>query len=129
MNKIKGTILLLLTATLYMVAALKGSVGCMDNSQHLRQNFDTKAYHYVQCDCVCRSRVPGTNQCTRCGHINVPQEQEYVSANAKPAVAKAMAVKGYGVTGKADHELDNLMQNPDVKLKQLIAQYRLNRGK
>lgn len=110
MNRIKGITLLLLTLTLYMVVALNGAVGCMDNSRHLRQSFDTKAYHYVQCDCPCRSKSPGTNRCARCGHVMVPQEEEYITN-----------IDGAGL--KKSH-INPLMQNPDQKLKELILKYR-----
>lgn len=123
MNKIKSTLLLLVTATLSMGATLQGSVGCMDNSQYLRQSFDTKAYHYVTCDCKCRSHAPGSNRCARCGHINVPQEQEYVATHVdaqRPARSTAPTKQ---LKTKKESQLSALMQNPDVKLKQMIKTY------
>lgn len=109
MNTIKKTIFLLL-ALLSLKASLNGAVGCMDNSRHLRQNFDTKAYHYVQCDCECRSKAPGTNRCARCGHLQVPQEEEYVTQ--------------VDTDTQKESKFKSLMQNPDEKLKQLIERYR-----
>lgn len=109
MNTIKST-LLLLAITLYSVAALDGAVGCMDNSQHLRQGFDTKAYHYVHCDCVCRSHGPGSNRCAKCGHLMVPQTEEYVTS----------ADADYTNRGN----LSQYMQDPAKKLQLMIKKYR-----
>ena len=86
----------------------------MDNSQHLKQMYDTKAYHYVSCDCVCRSKGPGTNRCARCGHLMVPQEKEYVTS----------ADAANSETTKTNKDLALFMNNPAKKLQQMIQEYR-----
>lgn len=47
-----------------------GSIGCMDNSWHLAQPFDSKEYHYVKCNCPCRKLGLARGECTECGHAH-----------------------------------------------------------
>jgi hypothetical protein len=109
MKIIKLTLLLIIVYAVY-TATLNGAVGCMDNSQHLKQKFDTKAYHYVSCDCPCRSKGPGTNRCGRCGHLIVPQEEEYIThIDAIP---------------KQNNDFNLFMKDPASKLQQMIQEYR-----
>lgn len=117
MNKVRQ-LLLLITMT-FSITTLFGAIGCMDNSQYLKQMYDTKAYHYVSCDCVCRSKGPGTNRCARCGHLMVPQEEEYVtSADAIPQTP------GNGYEGHRNNDLAIFMKDPAKKLQQMILEYR-----
>lgn len=54
-------------------------IGCMDNSHHLQQKYDSKEYHYVQCNCPCDryaavgKKAPSRNQCLECGHYHDPK--------------------------------------------------------
>jgi hypothetical protein len=109
MKIIKLTMMLIIAYVLY-TATLNGAVGCMDNSQHLKQMYDTKAYHYVSCDCPCRSKGPGTNRCARCGHLIVPQEEEYVTS------ADALHTKNIN--------FNQFMKDPAKKLQHMIQEYR-----
>lgn len=43
------------------------SVNCLDNSKHLREDFDDKEWHSVACDCPCTT-IKG-NYCIECGHL------------------------------------------------------------
>ncbi len=94
----------------YITLPLNGAVGCMDDSQHLKQRFDTKALHYVKCDCPCRSVAPGTHRCRKCGHIMVPQEQVYMTQADAHTAHKS--------------KVTELLRNPNAKLKDLIRKYR-----
>lgn len=112
MNIIKLTMMLIIGYALY-TASLNGAVGCMDNSQYLKQKFDTKAYHYVSCDCPCRSKGPGTNRCARCGHLMVPQEEEYITN-----------IDAVDASQKKNRNLAQFMKDPANKLQQMIQEYR-----
>ncbi len=58
---------------------LIGKTGCMSKSQHLKEKFDNKSYHYVSCSCPCDSyRAKGfyaqnKHECLECGHRHDPQ--------------------------------------------------------
>lgn len=66
---------------------LKAQIGCMDNSQHLQESYDTKTYHYVSCNCPCykyqQFMYKGLG-CTKCKHrhdrLNFMQNSGEVSA-------------------------------------------------
>lgn len=51
---------------------LQSAIGCMDNSKHLTERFDTKAYHYVQCNCPCVKTIIVRNRCLKCQHYHDP---------------------------------------------------------
>lgn len=55
--------LTLLVASFPLIA----SVNCLDNSQHLQEDFDDKEWHSVACDCPCD--VIKGNKCIECGHL------------------------------------------------------------
>lgn len=46
---------------------LIASVNCLDNSQHLQEDYDDKEWHPVACDCPC-AIVKG-NKCIECSHL------------------------------------------------------------
>jgi len=56
-----------------------GQPGCMSKSQKLKQKFDTKAWHYVACNCDCKNNAPKglyvqkQNKCIECGHQHEPR--------------------------------------------------------
>lgn len=73
---------------------LMASINCLDNSQHLQQDYDDKEWHSVACDCPCAT-VKG-NKCIECGHLQnartyivvepakiVQQERRYPSYDPK----------------------------------------------
>lgn len=109
--------ILILSLTLGAMIGLDGAIGCMDNSQHLKQKFDTKAYHYVSCDCPCRSKAPGTNRCARCGHLMVPLSKQYVTA--ADGIHESLQRKK-----QEKRDFDQFMQDPDKKLQRMIQGYR-----
>src|SRR5689334_9226515 len=57
-------IIMLMLLTSYPLAA---SVNCLDNSQHLAEDFDDKEWHSVACNCPCEVVVK--NQCRKCEHL------------------------------------------------------------
>ena len=67
--------MLILTGAPWLI----GKTGCMSKSQHLKEKFDNKSYHYVFCSCPCDSyRAKGfyaqnKHQCLQCGHRHDPQ--------------------------------------------------------
>ena len=58
----------------YVSAGLEAKIGCMDNSLHLQERYDTKAYHYVACDCPCRKYLSDRNKCPQCDHFHDAQQ-------------------------------------------------------
>ena len=53
--------------SLLLASPLFASVHCLDNSQHLQENFDDKEWHSVACDCPCTT-IKGRH-CIECGHL------------------------------------------------------------
>jgi hypothetical protein len=46
-------------------------IGCMDNSYHLTQPFDSKNYHFVACNCPCEITViKNRGKCLKCLHFH-----------------------------------------------------------
>lgn len=85
---------LIIFVFLLAMSPLAASVNCLDNSQHLEENYDDKEWHSVACDCPCT--VVKGNKCIQCGHLQnastyivvVPtavaqQARKYPSYNAK----------------------------------------------
>lgn len=44
------------------------SVNCLDNSQHLQEDYDDKEWHSVACDCPC-TMIKKNNHCFDCDHL------------------------------------------------------------
>jgi hypothetical protein len=59
----KVMVLMLVLFTCPIIA----SVNCLDNSQHLTQQYDDKEWHSVACDCPCTTIKGG--HCIECGHL------------------------------------------------------------
>ncbi len=74
MKKIIATFFLLLSTF-----CAYGQPGCMSKSQNLKQKYDSKAWHYVACNCDCKKNAPKglyaqkQNKCLECGHRHEPQ--------------------------------------------------------
>lgn len=97
--KIASTImaLLLLGTTPWLVS----KNGCMDNSMHLKQKYDTKTYHYVSCNCPCDYyRTQGLyasakHKCLECGHRHDPRTTLILGAIPQARVTTVVpTVKG-----------------------------------
>lgn len=58
---------IILLSLVLLSCPLFASVNCLDNSQHLQEDFDDKEWHSVACDCPC-AIVKG-NKCIECGHL------------------------------------------------------------
>ncbi len=52
---------------LLSINPISASVNCLDNSQHLKRDFDDKEWHSVACDCRCTNVRKG--YCVECGHL------------------------------------------------------------
>jgi hypothetical protein len=79
MNRIYAVLLLVGTVS----QALNARIGCMDNSKHLSEPFDTKEYHYVQCNCPCtyhNSRE--RNLCIMCQHVHMDPRIEVIESQS-----------------------------------------------
>lgn len=69
-----------------------GSPGCMDNSWHMKQPFDTKSYHVVSrnvgnsetyCPCPCKKLTFDRGICLECGHAHDVQPWVIIRYNKK----------------------------------------------
>ncbi|MCK5632999.1 hypothetical protein KAH94_04570 [bacterium] len=62
-----------------------GQIGCMDNSHHLKTEFDSKTYHYVQCNCECSKYKQSSDRgiCSNCKHYHEPINIEIVNVSKK----------------------------------------------
>ena len=62
---------------------VKPKVGCVDNSYHLKQKYDSKEYHYVECNCPCDTHAAFglkskyRNKCLECGHYHYADPQSF----------------------------------------------------
>lgn len=81
-------------------ASLDAKVGCMDNSYHLSEPFDNKDYHYVECNCPCKTQLDERNMCVECRHYHEPKPWVVVDGvvlawldNAKELVVSPEAVR------------------------------------
>lgn len=80
-------LMLLLCSPLTMQAA----VGCMSKSTPLTESYDSKQYHYVQCNCPCGSSgryeiLSQRGQCRECGHYHALKRMQILT-KAKAAIA------------------------------------------
>lgn len=59
---------------------LFGAVGCMDNSWHLQKKYDTKSFHYVQCNCPCyqHKTLKTAGLCLQCQHYHMPRKWQVI---------------------------------------------------
>ena len=75
---------------------INASVGCLDNSWHLKEFPDTKEYHEIDCNCPCwkYKTSPDRNQCTRClhYHIDAPISAD-IQKNEAPFITKSASEK------------------------------------
>ncbi len=76
MSTLKLVCLLIATTSIRAIAQM----GCMDNSYHMKQTADNKAYHYVQCNCDCKHHQQSSDRgmCSKCGHYRDPGTFEIV---------------------------------------------------
>ncbi len=73
---------------------LQAKIGCMDNSWHLKKTkYDSKEYHYVACDCPCKSTIADRNQCRCCKHYHDTEPWIIISRDHQnPAVTAKQSV-------------------------------------
>lgn len=81
----KAKIALIAIIFLGLVASLtRPQPGCLDNSMHLKEKYDTKAYHAVECNCPCDTyaafgrKSPDRNKCLECGHFHDAQPVAFI---------------------------------------------------
>ena len=72
------------------------SIGCMDNSWHLKKSPDYKTYHYVSCNCPCEryTLLENRGKCPRCGHFHNPQVIDWIISSKKDT---QLSVKNFTV--------------------------------
>lgn len=79
-KQITFSILLLFLA----FTVLKPKPGCLDNSYHLKEKYDPKEYHQVDCNCPCDYwamrglRTDRKDKCLECGHAHNPGPNPFV---------------------------------------------------
>ena len=77
---------ILLITLLFMASQpIFASIGCMDNSWHLKKSPDYKTYHYVKCNCPCEryTLMENRGKCLRCGHFHNPQDINWIIESKK----------------------------------------------
>ncbi|MDP3889543.1 MAG: hypothetical protein Q8Q25_03315 [bacterium] len=104
---------LLLFYLAFNLSFLKGAIGCMDKSKHMKERFDTKNYELVQCNCPCNRNLIDGRICPLCRHTHIPSRWEMVH-NAAPKTAAKIALADY-------------FTNPSTVMKQLLARYKRGR--
>lgn len=84
MKKVYAAIIIL-SFTTYTINA---ATGCLDNSWHLKQSYDSKDYHLVSCSCPCESHTAkyrlfqARGQCPACKHYHDPRSFIIVTAQS-----------------------------------------------
>lgn len=108
--------LLLIICGLISSHLIQTRIGCLSKSQNLKQRFDTKSLHLVQCNCDCDAwRAKGLydsqrNLCGQCGHQHDVQPLIFVTKVAQAAAHREPA----GVR----------VEEPKSALNMLIERYR-----
>lgn len=78
---------LLITAIAFLAMvniAINGKAGCLSKSYQLKQKFDPKEYHPVECNCPCDYwamrglKTDAKSKCLECGHAHNPGPNPYV---------------------------------------------------
>ena len=100
MKNIKRKTILFISSILFSTNSLFGTIGCMDNSYHIKQKFDHKRYHYVQCNCPCHKYINSfvKGVCPQCGHYHDPRDFEVLT------YADINALEIQETTTKTSHE-------------------------
>ena len=95
----------------------KANIGCMDNSYHLAKKGDTKAMHYVSCNCPCNQKtILRKGQCLTCQHYHLPHPCFMMSHNQE-----TMHIESYGplTTASSTYVLE---ENTGL-IKEIITRY------
>ncbi|HLW72703.1 MAG TPA: hypothetical protein VKR54_01510 [Candidatus Babeliales bacterium] len=104
----------IIVLTLFLITTpLLAGPYCMNNSENLAKPYDTKEWHYVDCDCNCKGEVIKGNHCIACGHLQYAPLMTIVSSTKKSHITPQSIV----------HAPDN----PENVLKKLAARYLLNK--
>ena len=102
---------------LFWIAISEPRLGCLSNSQELKERFDTKILHPVSCGCDCTlNRARGKyanrqNKCLECGHYHDPRPLIFVHKIIDQKKERSS------------------IENSQVALQQLIDKFRLQRHK
>lgn len=85
----KRFLLLLLFASTFSIQA---QIGCMEKSTHLHTPYDTKNFHYVQCNHDCTTFIHPYNRCPECLHFHEARISTLVTVDpAEPLSQKPLA--------------------------------------
>lgn len=66
-----------------LTRVINSKPGCMDNSYHLKQKFDPKEWHEVECNCPCDYyamrglKTDIKSKCLECDHAHNPGPNPY----------------------------------------------------
>jgi hypothetical protein len=63
----KNIVMFVMFLLIFCSYSVDASIYCLDNSQHLAEDFDDKEWHTVACNCPC-TIVKGY-KCVECGHL------------------------------------------------------------
>jgi len=121
--KLKTDILIKsLTIALFLTTAqLSSAPGCMDNSRHLTELNDSKEYHFVECNCPCKTRIAKQDRCIECRHAHKPVTIEILSNAQAITPEQARRYKQY------EQYLENPERIFNLRLQAMILEH--NRSK
>ncbi len=80
----KKLLILLISCAALASTLITAKVGCLSKSYHLKQKFDPKEYHLVDCNCPCDYwamkglSTDAKSKCLECGHAHNPGPNPYV---------------------------------------------------
>lgn len=86
---------------------------CMANSENLAKPYDTKEWHYADCDCNCKAEAIKGGHCLECGHLQDARPITIVSSTKRSEISAQSIV--------------HAPENPQDVLRKLAAQYLLNK--
>ncbi len=90
--------LLIIISVLISTHFIQTRIGCLSKSKELKEEYDTKSYHPVQCTCDCAYHQAkgklstAQNQCLECGHSHDPKPLIIVTKIAHQAAEKNISI-------------------------------------
>lgn len=82
-NLNKNFIRLFFISSVFSVGIGRAEIGCMDNSQHTKESFDSKVLYFCDCNCQCSKYKLSEDrgQCPKCGHYREPKKFEVIKVD------------------------------------------------
>jgi|GEM_PF-2840467 len=105
-------------------------IGCISNGAHLgdknvRRRYDTKEYHYVQCNCPCVMLLGKKQTCAQCGHRHDQRRLIIIDSNSVTASTNKNARTSSPLLAHTQNPEQS--QDPRRAIEQLVKRKRLKK--